>query len=437
MKEATLQVDARCIELAASAPSVRITAGVGSAGQKTWNVRRPVTLIGSRRPAQIILHHQDISKAHCVIINTGREVLLKDLHTSGGTFCKGERIDLVTLNDGDVVTLGHTNIQIAIRAGEDVSDDSTCGVNFVEPTKLRTPAKLSLANTERSWLMEDSVILIGRHPEATVHLDHADISRRNTVLFRFGDGLGVYDLGSQAGTVLNGEPRGLAQIGDGDCIGVGPFDIHLTCEYSVQPPQSQPASTGTGNNGVVAEQRDSSNSNASAVAKPSVSAELSDALSLDAGTLESGSSTDPTPSLSQIETGLHKLQDDLGASWERVNQWHAQLQEDASALDSQKADVAAREVQLEAKDAALRGQLHDLTRYQEQLAERERELAAQLRRIQQEEEELTANQLTLSTRAAEVDRHDEELRRREHVLAQRWARLQSSKCPHCHKPIRA
>ncbi len=51
-----IQVREQTVELPSTAPLVRITAGFGSAGQKTWNLRRPVTLLGARRPAHIVLH---------------------------------------------------------------------------------------------------------------------------------------------------------------------------------------------------------------------------------------------------------------------------------------------------------------------------------------------------------------------------------------------
>ncbi|MBI4718161.1 MAG: hypothetical protein HY763_10180 [Planctomycetes bacterium] len=70
MSDTTLPIDRHELELPATAPFVRITAGVGSASQKTWNIRRPVTLIGSTRPAHIVLHDRDVSNAHCVIVNT-------------------------------------------------------------------------------------------------------------------------------------------------------------------------------------------------------------------------------------------------------------------------------------------------------------------------------------------------------------------------------
>ena len=139
------------------APRVRVTAGPGSAVQKTWNLRRPCTLIGSRRPAHILLHGRDMSAAHCVIVNTGREVLLKDLHTSAGTLCNTVRIGLTVLSDGDVITLGDTKIQVAIKSPQLDSDDSGCGNTYTDPTTFRDPVSLTFVHTDRTWLIHDAV----------------------------------------------------------------------------------------------------------------------------------------------------------------------------------------------------------------------------------------------------------------------------------------
>ncbi len=176
------------IQLLPSAPLVRVTAGVGSAGQKTWNLRRPVTLIGARRPAHIVLHDKDVSAAHCVIVNTGREVLIKDLHTSQGTICNRDRVDLAVLSDGDVITVGATKIQVAIRIDPDCNGDSGADMNYVDPTKLRAPVNIRFEHADKEWRVEDAVALIGRHPDAEIHLNVDEVERRNALLFLFGMG---------------------------------------------------------------------------------------------------------------------------------------------------------------------------------------------------------------------------------------------------------
>ncbi len=100
--------------LSTDAPSVRVTAGADSVGRKTWNLKRPVTILGSQRRSHIVIRGPEVSRSHCVIVNTGSDVFLKDLHTTAGTRCNGRPIDLVHLTDGDVITVGQTRIEIEI-----------------------------------------------------------------------------------------------------------------------------------------------------------------------------------------------------------------------------------------------------------------------------------------------------------------------------------
>ncbi|UCC29624.1 MAG: FHA domain-containing protein [Phycisphaerales bacterium] len=412
------------LELSASAPRVRITAGLGSAAQKTWNLRRPVTLIGSRRPAHIILHDRDISPAHCVIINTGTEVLLKDLHTGAGTNCNDNRIDLTPLKDGDVITVGANTIQVAIQVPEDSSGDSACGVQFADPTSFPEPIGVTLVHTDQQWEVKDAVVLVGRHVAAPIMLDHTDVSRRHAVIFCFKQGPAVFDLGGQGGIQVNGQQCSLALLSDGDRVTVGPFRLRigsrsaaeLDMQTSATEAPPEPGSSSVDMSGQAGVSTDP--------AAPSVGPELQ---------------LDQDPSLQDgpaaIDSKLDTLQESIDVSWDRLNSWQSQLLEDAAALSKQELDIADRASELDARDAALRGELHDVARYHEQLVERERELAAGLARLQDEKDTLAQSQADFAKREEEVARRAEDLSRREHVFAQRWSRLQSAKCSHCGRPV--
>lgn len=463
MIENTAQLLELSLDLPSAAPTVRVTAGIGTATQKTWNLRRPITLIGSRRPAHILLHDQGVARAHCVIVNTGAEVLIKDLHTAEGTFCNKNRVDLAILNDGDVITVGETRLQIAIQSGSRLMDDSGLGMEIGDPLKFPEPVLLRTANGDKQWRVDDAVALIGRHESAAVVLDHEDISARHAVIFRFIDRPAVYDLGSRTGLSVGDSPCAQARLKDGSNLVFGPVvlvvgtgnQVHATASSSVAapPPASQPiaANQTSANNIVIPElatvsarhstSAGSSTSASSAAASTSSSNDTGPAglpprpaPSIDL-TILKGQQMDPVRSLAHIETELTNLQTNLAESWERLNSWQGRLVADATALNKHETDLAAREAMVDVRDAELRGQFHDMTRYQEQLAARERELTEQLNQLRAEREAFETEYNACREREAEIQKRSEDLQRREHVFAQRWSRLLAAKCSHCGKPV--
>lgn len=408
MSNAVQTGEPKGLDLPVSAPQVRITAGFGSPTQKTWNLRRPVTLIGSRRPASIVLHDKEVSKAHCVIVNTGSDVLLKDLQTAGGTMCNTQRVDLVALADGDVVTIGGTKLQIAIQQPRDRSaDDSGCGLEFVPPTQLPKPLILRLEHTDRRWEIAEAVALIGRVELAAVRLDRPEVSAREAILFRFQNSPAVFDLGSKDGISHNGQRCATARLVQGDRIGVGPFtllvDDGAPTTAEIRAASAREVGSAIGESGT---------------GKP-VDVTADEAVA----------------ALGQIQADLASLEKSITGTWDRLNREDRPAQVEPGGLSVQALDLEARARALDARDAMLRGQMHDLTRYHEQLATKERDLAAQLARIQTRRDELTTLERTLTERDAELSKRAEEFKRREHVLAQRWTRLLSATCPHCGKPV--
>jgi len=424
MNDQTTQIRELTVELPADAPLIRVTAGAGSAGQKTWNLRRPVTVIGSRRPAHIVLHDEDISNAHCVIVNTGTEVLLKDLHTSSGTQLNKTRVNLAVLTDGDVIALGDTTIQVAIQVPDSGLDDSGCGLKFADPTKFPGPVSLHLIHTDKHWTIGDAVALIGRHDDATVRLDHADVSSRHALLFRVGSGAALFDLGSRTGLWVNDQRCSLTPLHNEDRITVGTFGLSIHCLEPIVAThvnRPEPASAG-------ASVRLAPGDEDEVVSPAAAPREVQSAPRPTAADQPDRSTATPEPE-------LENLHGNISETWERLNLWRAQLRDGASALDEQQSNLAARLAELDAKDAALRGQLHDITRFHEQISARERELAANVAQLQAGADALAEARKACEQREADLDRRDQEMTRREHALAQRWSRLSATTCPRCRQPV--
>jgi pSer/pThr/pTyr-binding forkhead associated (FHA) protein len=328
--------------------------------------------------------------------------LLKDLHTPGGTLCNNNRIDLVSLADGDVLTVGQTRIQVAIQVPPSRNDDSGCGLEWTEPTKFSKPYRLALEHTDQSWTIQEAVIVAGRDKHVSVHLDHEAVSARHAIFFRFAGGLAISDVGSRSGISVNGSSCLMGKLSDGDRIGFGP--LILSVDSCPQPP-------------------------------PGTDPQRADPGETPAGTPLISGGPDPTSALAKIEADLTTLEGHITSSWARLNSLESQNLAEEAKRSRRQSDLAAREAALDARDAMLRGQMHDLARFHEQLTARERELAAQVAQIQIMRDDWTAAEHALAQRKAEFEKQLEDLRRREHVFAQRWARLSTLTCPHCGSPL--
>ncbi|MFH0980135.1 MAG: FHA domain-containing protein [Planctomycetota bacterium] len=213
------------VSLPPTAPKVRITAGLGTAQQKTWNLRRPVTLIGTSRLAHLVLSDESVSRAHCIIVNTGSEVLIKDLYSTNGTQRNDQRIDLAVLNDGDVLRLGDLTLQVAIQAVRVDPGATGLGRSYQDPLTLTSPMVLRGADSSGRWTVERAVTVIGRRPGVSIPLEHPEVSPVHAALVVVGGKPAVFDLGSGAGTWVNERCAVLAALEPGDRLRVGPFEM--------------------------------------------------------------------------------------------------------------------------------------------------------------------------------------------------------------------
>lgn len=224
MNDMNMTRPAGALALPESAPLIRLTAGMGSAAQKTWNLRRPVTLVGSRRPAHIVLHDQATAKAHCVIVNTGTHVLLMDLSSGTGTGHNGRWVDgIVLLSDGDVVTIGtsalHIGVEYSAGTAPQTMRQKRAALHFPQPVAV------CVNDADTVWRLEEAITLVGRHPDAPVRLDHENVSARHAIIFRYLDQPAIFDTGSRHGIWVSGEKANVALLSQSDRIMIGPYSL--------------------------------------------------------------------------------------------------------------------------------------------------------------------------------------------------------------------
>jgi pSer/pThr/pTyr-binding forkhead associated (FHA) protein len=422
MSTTTPSLQALDLQLPETAPQLRITTGLGTATEKSWNIKRPVTLIGARRPAHIVLHDRKISAAHCVIINDGTHVFVKDLYSRNATFCNGARVDLAPLFNGDVLIVNGINIQVSINTGDHESQETDAEPDRSIRMVYDVPVEIGLVHTHQRWLLREGVTLVGTHEAAPLQLEHEDISRRHAIIFKFDHRPAVFDLGGPGGLRINGRLCTLGPLKDGDRFSIGPYRLQVTYARAELGTKLLPTTT-------------SERSSLSDLFHPFEADQQSESIHIASPFARLAAERGATSPEQLIEAKLDEVAEGIYDSWGKLDTLQTQLLSEATHLGVQEKDLGEREAELDSLDAALRGQLHDIERLEEELKTREREIHQKSRKLDLDNADLAGRASAVAEREAEATKRSEELSRREHVFAQRWSRLKGCSCPHCGKTI--
>jgi two-component system cell cycle response regulator len=78
----------------------------GSSMGEMFKIGRVRTVIGRGPRVDIRMLDEGISREHCEVVLEGDKVLLRDLGSTNGTFCRGARVEQQELSDGDKILVG-------------------------------------------------------------------------------------------------------------------------------------------------------------------------------------------------------------------------------------------------------------------------------------------------------------------------------------------
>lgn len=88
---------------------------------------------------------------------------------------------------------------------------------------MKPEPRIESLNGQISQVVSRSILLVGRHPECDLHLNHPCVSRRHCCIILSDNDLYIRDLGSRHGVWVNGERVAERQLTHGDQIAVAPF----------------------------------------------------------------------------------------------------------------------------------------------------------------------------------------------------------------------
>ncbi|MCC7291108.1 MAG: FHA domain-containing protein [Phycisphaerales bacterium] len=375
-------------ELTGGGPTLVLTAGAKSPGQKSWTISRPITLIGSKRPAHILLHQPAIQPAHCVVVMAGGRAILLDLLTPTGTRCNGDICVKRELRSGDVIEVGPTRINVAFSNSLAEGSKRRAATSASADVEANIPDASGMLLLEepsgRSWRIHEPVALIGARSGVDVQLHGALVADVQAVLFRFGATFAIFDVSPRGGVLVNGWPARLGAVATGDRIQIGSSQLLVALDEGdpvrkplprAQAGQSQPEVVGTTPaSGSHASARPAADRAASAPwreplpaqmaggdtpADPAFSRGCEPAAGCDQGEL--------LRILAEVQARLEAIQPRLASSWQHLNDRRSSHALPARKGEDSGANLARRVAELDALDAALRGHLFDLTRTHEEL----------------------------------------------------------------------
>jgi pSer/pThr/pTyr-binding forkhead associated (FHA) protein len=98
-------------------------------GSMVITIDKPIINIGRKSDNHIVINDEHISRYHAQIRMTKGQYILLDLNSTVGTSVNGERIEQVSLNPGDVISLG--GVPIIFGLG-----NPTEGTESLRPTNI-------------------------------------------------------------------------------------------------------------------------------------------------------------------------------------------------------------------------------------------------------------------------------------------------------------
>ena len=88
----------------------------GTTAGRDIEIPSPKCLIGRERGCDLKVNSETISRRHCLIITTKKEVVVRDLKSRNGTFVNDiQVVDEVVAANGDVLRVGSKHFEMQIR----------------------------------------------------------------------------------------------------------------------------------------------------------------------------------------------------------------------------------------------------------------------------------------------------------------------------------
>src|ERR1043165_5100121 len=193
-----------------------------------FSILQMITTVGRGAENSLALPYRYISTRHFELRRAGNSFTITDLKSTNGTLVNNKK-----LSANQPTPIHHDSI---IRIGDDAFG-SSIGFTFMNPLETRAPQAGFVMAAPTMVIEPSKPLIIGRAPEADIHLDAQNVSRKHASFRKMGDQYILEDLDSLNGTYVNDQRIQSVILRDGDLIEIGKF-LLVFANGEVTPYQS-------------------------------------------------------------------------------------------------------------------------------------------------------------------------------------------------------
>ncbi len=213
------------IELGVAEAEVKFIAVSGNSAGREFSIDGPAR-IGSSQDCDLVLSDPGVAEEHVIITSTP---LGFRADAQAPVIFNGAQADSRVLSHGDELIIGNTIVRFTVAASEDGVEPESLGSNMTVVTRAAPTTNAvgelvfiaGAAKGEKIPLGDDQIIL-GTRADCTMVMSDLLASPLHCAISKSGDQFVATDLGSEAGTYINGERifQGTA-LKPGDLVAVG------------------------------------------------------------------------------------------------------------------------------------------------------------------------------------------------------------------------
>jgi len=194
---------------------------------REFPLKKDAVTLGREADNDIVIEAEAVSRHHAVMKRRGPAYLITDLGSTNGIDVAGVLVKEKLLTPGDYVCIGHS-VTLEYRGAEDLAADMAAaalvgpGVRGPAPGAAYAPQAQAAPVYD---IRDGHSLILGRGDETGVHMAHPQVSAQHAEVQRQADQYVIRDMGSSAGTYVNGQLVSQQALRENDVIRIGPNQL--------------------------------------------------------------------------------------------------------------------------------------------------------------------------------------------------------------------